>query len=301
MSDAQAASKYCGRFAPTPSGPLHFGSLVAALASYQRARSAGGRWQLRIDDLDAPRVVPGAADGILRTLVAYGMQWDGPVVYQSQRTARYAAVLESLRSSGLLYGCRCSRRAIADQAQDGVEGPVYPGTCRRLELGFIDTAVRVRTRPGTIAFADLARGAVSQDLSREIGDFVLRRADGIYSYQLATVVDDAEFCITEVVRGADLLASTPRQIYLQTLLGYGRPGYCHVPVVCNPQGEKLAKQTHAPALEATRPLPELCAAARFLGFIVGAPDDYDNVDDFWRALGNQSLEVALRRKLQKNP
>lgn len=286
-------SPYRGRFAPTPSGPLHFGSLVAALASYQRARERGGGWQVRIDDLDTPRVVPGAADDILRMLDAFGMHWDGAVVYQSARSAHYAAALTYLESLNLLYGCRCSRRAIADQAQEGTEGPIYPGTCRALGLEFADAAVRVRTQPGVIAFDDLARGPQTQDLWNEIGDFVLRRADGVYSYQLANVVDDAEFGITEVVRGADLLASTPRQIYLQTLLGYRQPAYCHVPLVCNAHGEKLSKQTRAPALDATRPLPQLCSAARFLGFAVGQASDYDNVEDFWSALSKQSLETAL--------
>lgn len=291
-----APEAYRGRFAPTPSGPLHFGSLVAALASYQRARAAVGVWQLRIDDLDAPRIVPGAADAILRTLDAFGMRWDGAAIYQSQRTARYAAALERLGSSDLLYGCRCSRRAIADRAQEGVEGPIYPGTCRTLELGFVNAAVRIRTQPGTIKFDDLLQGVVRQDIWSEIGDFVLRRADGVFSYQLASVVDDAESGITEVVRGADLLASTPRQIYLQAMLGYPRPAYCHVPLVRNEQDEKLSKQTRAPALDAARPLPQLCAAARFLGFAVGAPDDYDNVDDFWHALAQQSLHAALRHE-----
>lgn len=286
-------SLYRGRFAPTPSGPLHFGSLVAALASYQRARARDGEWQVRIDDLDTPRVVPGAADEILRTLAAFGMHWVGAAVYQSERTTRYAVALDRLGSLSLLYGCRCSRRAIVDQAQEGTEGPIYPGTCRALGLGFADVAVRIRTQPGVIEFDDLARGTVRQDLWSEIGDFVLRRADGVYSYHLATVIDDAEFGITEVVRGADLLASTPRQIYLQTLLGYCRPAYCHVPVVRNAQGEKLSKQTRAPALDATRPLPQLCSAARFLGFAVGNASDYDNVDDFWSTLSEQSLETAL--------
>ena len=296
MSDLEPPVRYRGRFAPTPSGPLHFGSLVAALASYQRARSAAGEWLVRIDDLDPPRELPGAADDILRTLAALGMHWDGPVVYQSRRIARYGAALEQLAAAGLLYGCSCSRRAIADRAQEGIEGPIYPGTCRALGLALIGTAVRLRTDPGKVEFTDLARGAIGQDVASEIGDFVLRRADGVYSYQLANVVDDAELGITEVVRGADLLASTPRQIYLQTLLGYRQPSYCHVPVVENERGEKLSKQTRAPALDVGRPLPQLCAAASFLGFNVGRDSDYDNVEDFWVRLSQQSLETALERR-----
>lgn len=293
MSPPGSPNGYRGRFAPTPSGPLHFGSLVAALASYQRARAARGVWLLRIDDLDPPRVAPGASDAILRALEAFGMHWDAPVIYQSQRTAHYAAALETLAAAGLIYGCRCSRRAIADRAQEGVDGPIYPGTCRALGFDFSAAAARVKTQPGSIAFDDLAQGSVKQNLAEDIGDFVLRRADGVYSYQLANVVDDAEFDITEVVRGADLLASTPRQIYLQQLLGYARPAYCHVPVVCNEHGEKLSKQTRATALDLTQPLRQLCAAARFLGFGVGQVSDYDNVDNFWDWIASQSLETAL--------
>jgi glutamyl-Q tRNA(Asp) synthetase len=249
-----------GRFAPSPSGPLHFGSLVAALASWLDARAAGGRWLVRIEDLDRPRVQPGAADEILRTLDRLGLYWDGEVVFQSTRGALYEAALSRL---GNTYLCGCSRREIADSAvslaADGAQ--VYPGTCRAgLPAGKNARALRVRAQ-GMISFADRVQGELSQDLEREVGDFVLRRADGQFAYQLAVVVDDADQKITDVVRGADLLDSTPRQIYLQRLLDLATPRYLHVPVALDARGEKLSK--HAGARPIDR--EDLQRALRFLG------------------------------------
>lgn len=261
-----APTAYRGRFAPSPTGPLHFGSLVAAVASYLDAKSRGGAWLVRIEDLDPPRVAHGAADAILRTLDACGMQWDGAIVYQSTRFDAYHAALHRLRQRGVIYPCACSRREIADSAVAGIEGPVYPGTCRSgIAAGKTAHALRVDTRGASIVFDDAVQGPVRQNLETDIGDFVLYRADHVFAYQLAVVVDDTEQGITDIVRGADLLHSTPRQIHLQQLLGFPTPRYCHVAVAVNAQGEKLSKQTHAPAIDAAVPLPALIAALHFLG------------------------------------
>lgn len=261
---------YVGRFAPSPSGPLHFGSLVAALASWLDARASRGAWLLRIEDLDPPRTQPGAADAIMRTLDRLGLHWDGPVVRQSTREALYRHALEQLQH-GQAYSCACSRREIADStlglAPDGAL--VYPGTCRDgLPAGRIPRAVRVRTDARPVSFQDRVQGRVEQSLERQIGDFVVWRADGQYAYQLAVVVDDAEQGVTDIVRGADLLESTARQIHLQRLLGYPTvPAirYAHVPVALSEQGEKLSKQTGAPPVDPARPAQELELALRFLG------------------------------------
>lgn len=267
-----AAAGYRGRFAPTPSGPLHFGSLVAALGSWLDARAQGGAWLLRIEDVDTPRVVPGAADAILRALEAHGLTWDGPLLWQSRRGEAYRAALDDLQRDRLLYGCACSRKDIAARARRGVDGPVYPGTCRaRVLRGTL--AWRLRVPQQRVLFPDRLLGQVGCDVARECGDFVLRRADGIHTYQLAVVVDDAAQGITHVVRGADLLVSTPRQIVLQRALGLATPDYLHLPVVLAADGDKLSKQTLAPPLDPARPLPALRAAARFLGLGELAGDD----------------------------
>jgi glutamyl-Q tRNA(Asp) synthetase len=257
---ARSDSSYVGRFAPSPTGALHFGSLVAALASWLDARREGGRWLLRMEDLDAPRVVPGAADLILRQLEAFGLEWDGPVLYQSARLDRYRAALQRLRA--YTYPCACTRRELEDSALAIDGSRIYPGTCRGgLAPGKTGRALRVRTQEGPIRFADRIQGEISQSLEREVGDFVVRRADGLFAYQLAVVVDDADQGVTDVVRGADLLDSTPRQIFLQQLLGYATPRYLHVPVATNAQGEKLSKQTHAPDAG----VDDVQAALLFLG------------------------------------
>lgn len=268
MSDAF----YRGRFAPSPSGPLHFGSLLTAVGSYldaKASRAGGGRrgeWLLRIDDLDPPRVVPGAADDILRVLDAYGFEWDGPVQYQSRRGERYAAAFETLQKMGAVYACGCTRREIADSVVGLPGAAVYPGTCRRgLAPGKAARAFRVRTEGARTGFLDRLQGPIDMDLATQAGDFVVLRADGLFAYQLAAVVDDAEQGITDVVRGADLLDSTSRQIHLQRLLGLPTPRYLHLPVAVNALGEKLSKQTLAPPLDATRPGPALWRTLSFLG------------------------------------
>jgi len=259
---------YCGRFAPSPTGPLHFGSLVAAVGSYLDARCRNGRWLLRIEDIDTPRNVAGAADDILRTLDAFGFAWDGPVLFQSSRLAAYAEALAQLRSARLVYPCACSRKEIADSARrpavDG--GLAYPGICRGgLPPGRTARAWRLRVDDQPLAFTDRVQGTVIQHLESDVGDFVLQRADGLFAYQLAVAVDDAFQGISAIVRGADLLASTPRQIWLQRCLGYPTPSYAHLPVVSNAAGEKLSKQTLAPPLEVARAAEQLVRALAFLG------------------------------------
>lgn len=285
-------SPYRGRFAPSPTGPLHVGSLVAAVGSYLQARSQGGQWLVRIEDLDPPREVPGAADDILRTLEAFGFEWDGEVMYQSRRQAAYKAALEKLRYDGALYACACTRREIADSSVNGIEGPVYPGTCRAgLQPGRNARAWRVRVDGTVVEFDDLLQGRQRSALATDIGDFVVKRADGFFAYQIAVVVDDAEQGITEVVRGADLLHSTPRQILLQRLLSLPTPRYLHLPVVLNEQGEKLSKQTFAAPVDRENPLPALRQALELLG--QAPPEhDIDGLAGFWRwSVQNWSLTV----------
>lgn len=273
------AGPYRGRFAPTPSGPLHFGSLVAALGSYLEARRHGGEWLLRIEDVDPPRVVAGAADVILRTLEAFGFEWDGPVLYQSRRQAAYRDALERLRREDLIYACTCSRKRIAASARRGVDGPVYPGHCRGRPLEREAVAVRLRVPDRRIVFDDAGQGRVACNVAAECGDFVVRRADGVFTYQLAVVVDDAAQGITHVVRGADLLASTPRQIVLQQALDLPTPHYLHLPVVLDAHGDKLSKQTLAQPIDRRAPLPALIAAWDFLG--QPPPGRLDSVQEFW--------------------
>jgi len=252
-----------GRFAPSPTGLLHFGSLIAATASYLDAKTRQGQWLIRIEDLDPPREQIGATKDILQTLEAFGFEWGADIMYQSDRHEAYEAALAQLKHQGLVYRCTCSRKEIADSARQGIDGVVYPGTCRHAQHQ--SGAWRVLTNAEAISFDDAIQGRQQQNLSRDLGDFVLKRADGLYAYQLAVVVDDAEQGITHIVRGADLLSSTPRQIYLQRLLKLPTPNYAHVPIVLNAQGEKLSKQTLAQPLNAKNPVPTLWQALDFLG------------------------------------
>lgn len=270
-----------GRFAPSPTGPLHFGSLVAAVASYADVRSAGGCWLLRLEDLDPLRTVPGAADDILRTLEAFGFEWHGPVMAQSTRSAAYADALARLQAAGAVYPCGCSRKELGDAALAAADGAlIYPGTCRSgLPPGKAARAMRVRVGSATPGCEDALQGFVSQRLAREVGDFILKRADGYYAYQLAVVVDDAEQGVTHVVRGADLLESTPRQILLQQLLGVPTPRYMHVPVATDEAGMKLSKQTRAARVDRSRPLPALRRALAFLG---QTASEAASLDELWR-------------------
>lgn len=244
-----SAARTVGRFAPSPTGPLHFGSLVAAAASWLDARAAGGRWLVRMEDLDRPRCVPGAADVILRQLEAYGLVWDGDVLVQSRRDDAYAAALDRLKAAGQAYPCACTRSQLAAAPRNAEGEAVYPGACRAgLPPGATPRAWRVRVDDVSACFHDRVHGRLCQTLETDVGDFIVKRADGLFAYQLAVVVDDAYQGVTDVVRGADLLWNTPRQIHLQTLLGLPLPRYAHVPLVVNAAGQKLSKQTLAPAL-----------------------------------------------------
>ncbi|WP_030140237.1 tRNA glutamyl-Q(34) synthetase GluQRS [Pseudomonas fluorescens] len=250
---------YIGRFAPTPSGHLHFGSLVAALASYLDARAVDGRWLLRMEDLDPPREEPGAQAAILKALESYGFEWDGEMVRQSDRHEAYQQVIDRLFSQGLAYACTCSRKQL-----EPYQG-IYPGLCRNAGHDAEDAAIRLRVPELEYHFVDRVQGEFRQHLGREAGDFVIRRRDGLYAYQLAVVLDDAWQGVTDIVRGADLLDSTPRQLYLQELLGLPQPRYLHVPLITQPDGHKLGKSYRSPPLTADQATPLLLRALRALG------------------------------------
>jgi glutamyl-Q tRNA(Asp) synthetase len=243
------AAGYIGRFAPSPTGDLHLGSLYTAAASFLDARANGGSWLVRVEDLDGPRVVPGSADAILRTLNRFGLEWDGEVVHQSDRADRYAAALGHLRAQGLTFQCSCSRLQLADDER-------YPGHCRNgpLKPG-TPCATRVRVDDATVQFTDRIQGTFRQNVAAAVGDMLVRRRDQLFAYVLAVVVDDAAQNVTHVVRGADLLDNTPRQIYLQRLLGLNTPDYAHAPLLTEPDGKKLAKSSRSVQLDANTPLP----------------------------------------------
>lgn len=288
---------YRGRFAPSPTGPLHFGSLIAAAGSYLDARAARGEWLVRMEDLDKPRCRPEYDRAILHALEAYGFQWHGPVMRQSDRTSAYQDAFDALQANSLVYPCACTRKEIGDSliAPDGA--PIYPGTCAGgLSPGKTPRAWRMRVSGQPIRFTDLVQGIIAQDLEKETGDFVLLRADGYFAYQLAVVVDDAAQGITRIVRGADLLDSTPRQIALQHALGVATPEYAHLPVAVNAAGEKLSKQTLAPPLDETNPIPALMDAFAFLGMTSLKGGD-TNLDDLWnRAISQWSLDKVPKTR-----
>lgn len=251
---------YIGRFAPSPSGPLHFGSLIAALASYLDARAHNGRWLLRIEDLDPPREVPGSAQQIISSLSEHGLEWDGPICWQSHREQAYQEADKALQRAGLCYRCDCSRNQLA--ASNGR----YQGYCRERNLApDSDAATRIKVGDASVAFQDIVQGPQHQNLAETVGDFIIRRKDGLYAYQLAVVVDDAASSVNHVIRGADLLDSSPRQIHLQQCLGLPTPVYGHLPLAINQQGQKLSKQNLAEALDSARVIENLEAALRFLG------------------------------------
>jgi glutamyl-Q tRNA(Asp) synthetase len=313
-----SSTNYRGRFAPSPTGPLHFGSLVAAVGSYLDAKHHQGTWLARMEDVDAPRCSPEASEDILRTLETFGLHSDEPVLYQSQRTSAYEEALAQLQASGAVYPCCCTRKEIADSALHGIEGLVYPGTCRdgistgregwawrvrtnyyyrhsrgvnfalglpssklptfsaggnpvglnKMHVELLDSRLRgndeARSVAEEISFNDALQGCLTQNIESEIGDFVVKRANGLFAYQLAVVVDDAFQDITHIVRGADLLTSTARQIYLQYLLGLTTPAYMHLPVAVNAAGEKLSKQTLAAPVDISKPAETLMRVLNFL-------------------------------------
>ncbi len=302
--NTQNSPTYQGRFAPSPSGPLHFGSLVAAVGSYLEAKSNSGKWLVRIEDLDRSREVPGASSDILYTLEKLGMQWDGEVIYQSQRNNIYQAALHLLEKNNLIYTCSCTRKAIIDAGIIGTNGPIYAGTCRNnnISLNNKKNALRIKTNHSQIKFTDTLNGLIKQQLDCDTGDFILRRADGIFAYQLAVVVDDAAQNITHIVRGADLLDSTPRQIYLQKLLNYTTPAYLHLPLATNHLGEKLSKQTKATPIDLANALLQLIAALDFLG--QESPKELSKTDipTFWQwAIDNWQPKNIPSRSIPSIP
>ncbi|MEX0492001.1 tRNA glutamyl-Q(34) synthetase GluQRS [Raoultella terrigena] len=267
-------SRYTGRFAPSPSGELHFGSLIAALGSYLQARAKNGIWHVRIEDIDPPREVPGAADTILRQLERYGLHWDGDVLWQSQRHEAYREHLAWLHEQGLCYYCTCTRARIH------AVGGIYDGHCRDLRLPAQDAALRIRQTRPVLEFYDQLRGTLIADepLARE--DFIIHRRDGLFAYNLAVVVDDRFQGVSEIVRGADLIEPTVRQISLYQHFGWQAPDYLHLPLALNAEGNKLSKQNHAPALPEGDPRPEIIRALMFLN---------QDVEQEWRALSIDDL------------
>ncbi|PVV05676.1 MAG: tRNA glutamyl-Q(34) synthetase GluQRS [gamma proteobacterium symbiont of Ctena orbiculata] len=290
MPDLAENSGYRGRFAPSPTGELHFGSLVAALGSYLDARSQNGEWYVRMEDLDRTREVKGSAKSILLSLESLGFCWDGEVVYQNQRTEAYAEAVDWLIQAQHAYPCGCSRKMIEKQAKYGEEGAIYPGICRNgVPKGRTGRSVRVFTTDEKIAIEDSVQGSISQQINREIGDFVIRRADGFHAYQLAVVIDDAWQGITAVIRGADLLSSTPRQHYLQQLLRLPSPIYAHLPVAVDEQGRKLSKQFKDAPINPKQPIDALLHAYAFLNQQL-PPQRPESLEGFWKwAMSHWSL------------
>ena len=286
---------YVGRFAPSPTGPLHFGSLVAATASYLQARANCGRWLLRIEDIDPPREQPGAAAAIIETLGRYGFDWDGDIRYQSDCHDAHEAAVATLVERHLAYACSCSRTDLSGAAQ-GELGSIYPGTCRDRRIAG-ESAIRLRTDNTPIEFDDALQGRVIQHLESESGDFVIRRRDGLIAYHLAVVVDDEMQGVTEVVRGIDLLDSTPRQIWLQRVLGFRTPHYAHIPVITNSMGEKLSKSTNASAISGADIAATLVEALAFLQLSPPAKLAHENLSNIWSwALQNWQIGKLLGRK-----
>jgi glutamyl-Q tRNA(Asp) synthetase len=292
---------YRGRFAPTPSGPLHFGSLVAATGSYLEAKAKGGEWHVRIDDLDPPRVAPGAVDAILHCLETLGFEWDGAVTFQSPRRDAYHAALHRLTAHGLVYPCSCSRKDLAEAGAIGSEGSAYPGNCRAaMSPGRSARALRLRTTGAQITFEDGFLGWQERDIEHEAGDFVLYRADGVFSFHLAAAVDDAEQGMTDVVRGADLLESSARQIFVLKCLGLPVPRYAHLPVAVDAHGDKLSKQTHAVPLDLAHPVAEILRALRFLDQPSPEASALANVHTVWKwAVQNWRPQLVPRKALHR--
>lgn len=286
---------YRGRFAPSPTGPLHFGSLIAATGSYLQARHQHGEWHLRIEDIDPPREIPGASDSILYTLEAYGFEWDGEVIYQSRRLNIYQEYLEQLVKDHETFACTCSRKDIQQQLRKS-SSQVYPGTCRhKTAVTNKQYAYRIIAQDNIITFNDYLQGPQRYQLQTDIGDFVIKRADGLFSYQFAVAVDDGSMGITEVVRGSDLLASTPQQIYLQQRLNLKTPDYIHLPVATNALGQKLSKQTYAQALDSLRPVTLLWEILSVLGQAPLSDLKHGSLDELWQwAIANWDIDKIPR-------
>ena len=285
-------SHYIGRFAPSPTGALHAGSLLAAVGSYLDARAHQGKWLLRIEDIDTPRVMPGSTTQILKTLEAFGLLWDETETFQSQNTERYQNALTQLQQNDLVFPCICSRKQIQQSSHLGIDGYIYPGTCRNKTHTNLTQAHawRLKTPDRIFTFHDRIAGIQQQNLAREIGDFVLKRADGLWAYQLAVVVDDAASQITHIVRGNDLLVSTARQIYLQQCLGYPEPVYAHLPILVNAAGQKLSKQTLAPAVNTQSIIAVLKQTLTHLSLC--PPQEIDQISDLLQwAINNWQIDT----------
>lgn len=293
MTDAAAnsATIYRGRFAPSPSGPLHKGSLVAAIASYLEAKTHNGKWLVRMEDVDETRTIKGAADNILRSLEAYGFEWDEEVIYQTQRKQAYSDALQQLRELDLVYPCTCSRKDLQTYAQHNGQltnsplGNIYPSTCRDKSFATLTSthfSTRIKISNTKISFEDALQGHYSQQLDIDSGDFIIQRRDGLFAYQLAVVVDDAFQNITHVVRGIDLIDSTPRQIYLQQCLKLPSVKYTHLPVILNSQGEKLSKQTGAKGIGTVANIPLLIECLDFLGQMPPAELKTESLASVWQ-------------------
>ncbi len=284
---------YRGRFAPSPTGELHLGTLLAAVGSYLQARTQNGEWRMRIEDVDTTRRVKGAADALLHALEGFGFEWDSEEAYQSQRTEHYQAALETLSQKHLIYPCTCSRKQLAD------EGLVYAGHCQDRHLPINqEHAIRIRIENKTIGFNDHVIGEYQQQLASECGDFVIKRKDRLFAYQLAVVVDDAEQGINEVVRGVDLLDSTPRQIYLQQQLGYAQPEYLHLPLLVDKHGHKLGKSTGAAALDLKHPVASLHSTLKLLGQQPPEELASENLNTLWRwAIEHWNIESIPKQNL----
>ncbi len=278
-----------GRFAPTPSGPLHFGSLVTAVASYCQARSQQGQWLLRMEDVDTPRVVEGSVDDILFTLEAFGFEWDGEILYQSQRFNAYEQALQQLMSEGMIYHCECSRKSLMGQDLEyGPLGMIYPGHCRNRHIANKDLSVRLNTADkGPVYFDDYYSGTYHLNLSQDVGDVVLKRIDGVYAYHLAVVLDDAWQGVNQIIRGADLLEVTCLHLFLNELLDYPSALYGHIPVIKNSEGKKLSKQTGATGIDPARAVPLLIEALQALG--------QETTAELYDALPAEILEAATKQ------
>ena len=279
--------QYIGRFAPSPTGHLHIGSLLTAVASFLDAKANGGAWLVRMEDLDKPREVAGAADDILRTLDAFSLHWDGEVVYQSQRHALYRAALDELKRQNAVYPCYCSRKTVQENGRQGIDGIIYNGNCRFRQPNNSaqkTPAWRIKTNNQPIVFEDKICGTQQQNIEQEVGDFVLLRADGEWAYQLAVVVDDCHQGVTHIVRGSDLLLSCPRQIYLYQQFNFRLPEYAHLPLLTNAWGQKWSKQTLAPKLDLSQKEKLLKQVLAYLGLPNPIPDENCNALLQWAIL-----------------
>ncbi len=292
------AKTYCGRFAPSPTGPLHFGSIVSAVGSFLQAKVNNGKWLVRIEDIDPPREVKGATDAILHSLEALGLYWDDTVLYQSKQIDVYIHAIEQLKHQDRLFPCTCSRKSI-EIALANKPLKVYPGLCRNNQFSAQrnNFAFRVKVDGRDIEFTDALQGTLKQQLDKDVGDFIIRRVDGLIAYQLAVVVDDAQQKITEVVRGADLFDNTPRQMFLQQLLSLPNVSYVHLPLALDSKGHKISKQAQAPSIDIQKPVACLYQALQFLGQNPPPQLRLDNLDHLWQwALSNWKLNRIPKKQ-----